>query len=200
MFANYGGTVNWGSDGNGIRFTAFTTSVNAPFTNINLGTSTAGLSNKTAGGTLTVGGLAGGSGTGIFSLNVDDGIANSSTTFSGNLSGATLTKVGTGTWTLNPSTAYTAATNINANGGTLLADFSNLATPTNLFFDTVGCGFTGGELYLKGLTSTHTTAQTLGNVSVSVGDGVLLVDPNISTSATLTLGTLTATTAGGAQY
>ena len=58
--------------------------------------------------------------------------------------------MGLGTWTINHGTAFTAATNLSANGGTLLADFGNLATPTNLFFNTSTLSFTGGTLDLKG--------------------------------------------------
>ena len=116
-----------------------------------------------------------------------------------------LIKDGTGTLTLksNSANTYTGATTVA--GGTLLLDFANLSSnlinsssALNLGGSTVSSGNTGnGTLSLKG-NSASDTSQTLGNLTVGIGGGQILIDPNgASRTATLKLGTLTATATGG---
>ncbi len=123
------------------------------------------------------------------------------TTISGVLgSGASptggLTMAGSGTLTLNGAAvnAYTGATTVN--GGTLLLDFSNLASGTNLINSSSTLALGGGVFQINAKSS-GSTAQTLGNETVNAGGGQILVNPNGGTGTTLTLGTITDTAAGG---
>jgi autotransporter-associated beta strand protein len=96
-------------------------------------------------------------------------------TGTGNLTGAVtgsagLTKSGQGTWTINPSTAelYTGATTVN--GGTLVLDSSNLATPINLLAPTSTVLLGGGNLSLLA-KSTGSTSQTFGTFGTNTSTG-----------------------------
>lgn len=117
--------------------------------------------------------------------------ANQAATISSKLSGTVaITKTGPGTLTLNGSAVNTF------NGGTLLADFANLATPTGFINSGNAIGFAGGILSIKGKSS-GTTSQSLGNVTVNAGGGQILGNRNGGTSTTINLGSITATATGG---
>ena len=58
------------------------------------------------------------------------GAKNTNTTFTGNISGTSVTKVGTGTWTLTGSNYYTGPTTIS--GGTLMVNGDNAAASGNV--------------------------------------------------------------------
>jgi autotransporter-associated beta strand protein len=132
-----------------------------------------------------------------------------------------LTKTGQGTWTLNPASAepYTGTTTVN--GGTLVLDYSNLATATNLLASTSPLTLGGGTLSMLA-KSGGATAQTVGAFKTSnntgsqlilngnSGSGVSLTTTgtvtrgggstlsiNQSGTTTLTLGTLTLTNTNG---
>jgi autotransporter-associated beta strand protein len=123
--------------------------------------------------------------------------ANQSATISSALAGTVaLTKSGAGTLTLNGSVVNPVNAGLNVNGGILLADFANLATPTNFINSGNAIGLGGGILSIKG-KSTGTTSQTLGNVTANAGGGRILGDKNGGTSTTIRLGTLTTTATGG---
>ena len=59
---------------------------------------------------------------------------------------------------------YTGATTVN--GGTLLLDFSNLSTPTNLITSASGLTMGGGTLAING-NSANNTAQTVASLTVN---------------------------------
>ena len=163
MLRDFGGTVNFGSRSLVDRAASGNQTLTMQFATIDFGTGNGGWS--TRGGNLAtflMGGLAGSNGTSMGNATVNGevlvvGSANASQTFSGRLFQpgtasaitATVTKVGSGTWTVNPNAIYgTNALNLNANGGTFVADFSNLATPTNLFTPASILGFGGGTFNL----------------------------------------------------
>lgn len=109
----------------------------------------------------------------------------------GVISGASgVTKAGLGTLTLNGSSAniYTGATSVN--GGTLLLDFANMSTPTDLVASTSTLTTGGGVLLVKGKAS-GSTSQTLGNVTQTGSTyNQITVNANGGTGTTLALGTL----------
>ena len=107
-----------------------------------------------------------------------------------------LTKIGNGTQTLNGSISNTFSGGLNLNGGTLLLDNVNMATPTDLVGNTNAPSLSGGTLSVKG-KSTLATSQTLGNVTVNAGGGQIIGDKNGGASNTITLGTLVTSAAGG---
>jgi fibronectin-binding autotransporter adhesin len=194
LWQSYGGIVNWGSDVNGFRAAAANITVNAQFAEINLGTATASLSDK-SGDTATffVGALAGGAGTSLqSSVAAIEGMANLSTSWSGVTAGP-FTKIGTGTLILAPTAAWTSTT-LNVNGGILQLNYANHAG--GVLATTDAPTFTGGTLYLLGNTA-GASSQTLGNATVNAGDGTIVVNPNGGSGTTLALGTITSTAVGG---
>jgi fibronectin-binding autotransporter adhesin len=156
-------------------------------------------------GTATISGAGGGvinlGGTGI--INVPNSLTatplsavigdNSDTLISGS---AGLTKTGVGTLTLDGSTPHTFTGGLNATGGTLALNFSNLATPTDFLASGNALSFGGGAITLTG-KDTGDSAQTLGNVTVNSGGGDFRVNPNNGDSTTVTLGSLTTSASGG---
>ena len=211
MFQNFGGTVTFSNSAGTVRVSAGNTTQNMPFATVNLGTSSGVLNTKAGQNTTFImGELAGGNNTNLGSGTTGTantlivGSANASQSFSGRLfQNATSTnapnviKVGTGAWTINPNAVFTPnALNLNANGGTLVADYSNLATATNLFTATSTLNFGGGTFNLLA-KSTGATAQTFGNVNANNGSGRLVVNTNGGTGTTLTLGTIASTGVSG---
>jgi autotransporter-associated beta strand protein len=107
----------------------------------------------TLGGTETVGSLAGGFATNLGSNTLTTGNNNTSTIYSGTISGAGgLTKVGSGTFTLTGTSTFTGPTSLDA--GSLLVNGS-LASAFAALADTTlgGTGVIGGVLSGAGLVS-----------------------------------------------
>lgn len=109
--------------------------------------------------------------------------------------GFNFVKSGFGTLTLNGANVNTYTGQTQVSGGTLLVDYANIATPTNLINSASTLQMGGGNLNIKGKSS-GATAQTLGNLSfANNGYNRIALDSNGGTSTTLNLGTL-ANTAG----
>lgn len=133
----------------------------------------------TNGGNLVVGGVVSGSGFGI-TINKTTAVGNVTTPFN------------TGTLTLSGSSVNTYTGPTIVNGGTLLLDFANLATPVNLINNssalTLG-GLGGGTLSIKGQAGAASTSQTFGNFTISKNSlANIVLNPNGGTGTTLTLG------------
>lgn len=79
--------------------------------------------------------------------------------------GFNFVKAGLGTLTLNGSSANTYTGQTQITGGTLLVDFANMATPTNLIDPASTLQLGGGVLSIKGANSATPTSQTMGNVT-----------------------------------
>ena len=104
-----------------------------------------------------------------------------------------LQKTGAGALTLNGSAVNTFTGGLIVNGGTLTLDSNNLATPTNLVDATNPLQINDGALTLTG-NSTTATVQTFAGSTLGAGNNTLSVAKGATaTSATLNLGTLTAT-------
>ena len=133
----------------------------------------------TNGGNLVLGGAISGSGFGI-TINKTTAVGNVTTPFN------------TGTLTLNGSAVNTYTGPTVVNGGTLLLDFANLATPVNLINSGSALnlgGLGGGTLYVKGQAGAASTAQTFGNFGISKNSGAgIVLNPNGGAGTTLTLG------------
>ncbi|NCY00005.1 MAG: hypothetical protein EBX35_15875, partial [Planctomycetia bacterium] len=123
--------------------------------------------------------LAGsGSGSGEISGNIVDNSVTNTTS---------LAKQGTGTWALSRATSmtYTGATTVS--GGTLMLDLSAMTTPTNMVVATSAPTLNGGTLLVRGKAGAVSSAQTLGNLTLSgVAASRLLVNPNGGTGTTVT--------------
>ncbi len=141
-----------------------------------------------AGGVLTLGGTGG-------KITVNSGAAafigaNTDTILAGTLG---LTKLGTGTLTLNGALANTVTGGLNISAGTMVLDYSNLGTPTNLIGSGNALTLGGGStLTLTGKNSATNTTQTFAGTTLNVGINTLNIAKGASaTSATLNLGALT---------
>ena len=77
-----------------------------------------------------------------------------------------LTKVGPGTWTLNGTTANSYEGPTIIEGGTLIADFANLASAFSLISFGSNLTLGGGALIIKGNPATS-TSQDLGNATLT---------------------------------
>ena len=96
----------------------------------------------------------------------------------GGTGAGSLTNNGTGTITLNGSAANTYTGGTNAYNGTIVLDFANMATPTNLLASTGGLGLGNGTFKVLG-KSTGTTSQTMTSVIASGNTaGNIIVDGN----------------------
>lgn len=108
----------------------------------------------------------------------------------GNIDGGVLSiiKIGTGTQTLNGSAVSTYTGSTAVNGGTLLLDFANRATPTNLLTGTSALTLGGGNLSILG-KSTSLTSQSFGSLTLTAAtSSSIVLAPNGGTSTNLTLG------------
>jgi hypothetical protein len=95
-------------------------------------------------------------------------------------------------WTVNGASASTFSGALSLTGGTLVLDYANLATPTNLLNPAIAVNAQGGVLTVRGKAG-EVTGQTFGNVTV--GAGASRIEGEVSGGGTLgiTLGTITAT-------
>ena len=112
------------------------------------------------------------------------------------------TKSGPGSLTLNPSSSSSITGTITVREGTLLLDYTNMATPTNMLPSTgttitLSPTTTNSKLVIKGNGTTN-TSQTLAALNAGTGTSMLLVDPNNAGSVTTTL-TLTTMGMGGTR-
>lgn len=109
--------------------------------------------------------------------------------------GFNFVKAGLGTLTLNGSSANTYTGQTQITGGTLLVDFANMATPTNLIDPASTLQLGGGVLSIKGANSATPTSQTMGNVTQNgTTYSKIVIDANGgSGGTTLALGTLSHT-------
>ena len=146
--------------------------------------------------------------TGAFGLSVG-GAGNTTISSYFSTAGTSLIKDGAGTLTLNSTTPNAFTGGVVLNNGTLAADFTGVGATANLLASGNALTMGGGTLIIKAKDNSTPASQTLGNVTVAPGasmsnttagsGGQILLNPNGSTGGTLTLGTLTATTAGGAM-
>jgi fibronectin-binding autotransporter adhesin len=104
-----------------------------------------------------------------------------------------LQKTGAGALTLNGSAVNTFTGGLSVNGGTLTLDSNNLAAPTHLVNATNALQINNGVLTLTG-NATTATVQTFAGATLGAGNNTLNITKGATaTSATLNLGTLTAT-------
>jgi autotransporter-associated beta strand protein len=150
----------------------------------------------------TIGSLAGGGNVTLGAATLTTGGDNTSTTFSGDISGTGgLTKAGTGIFMLSNATSYSGATNVN--GGTLQAGAQNVFAPASPI--TIGSGAT---LDLNGFDQNLASIAGAGNVSLGtavVTTGNDNTNTNLSGSISGTggltkVGTGTFTLAGTSSY
>ncbi len=112
-----------------------------------------------------------------------------------------MTYTGSGTFTLNGSavSTYTGATTVN--GGTLLLDFSNRATPNNLVSSSSSLTLGGGALSITRKTGAFASSQTLASLALTTRtSSSIVLTPNGGTSSTLTFTANTASTVGSVNF
>ncbi|HSI07821.1 MAG TPA: autotransporter-associated beta strand repeat-containing protein [Rariglobus sp.] len=103
-----------------------------------------------------------------------------------------LVKKGTGTWTLNGAAVNTYTGFTVVENGTLVVDFANLATPTNLINSASGLRVSGGTLEVK-QKSGAATSQTFANTTLLAGASTIRGSSVDSNGLTVALGTITRT-------
>jgi autotransporter-associated beta strand protein len=104
-----------------------------------------------------------------------------------------LQKTGDGVLTLTGASVNTFTGGLNANGGILALDHTNLATPTDLVDPANSLQISSGALTLTG-KSNSTTSQTFSGTTLGTGANTINISRNGAVgSATLNLGVLTAT-------
>lgn len=119
-------------------------------------------------------------------------ITNADATVSSVLTGSSgLTKTGSGALTLNGSTVNTLTGGITIHRGTLLLDYANLATPSNLINNSNALQLGGGMLNVRGRTGAFTTSQSFANTTLNSGASTLTTQLNSGTSTTVNLGAIT---------
>ncbi|MEI6607862.1 MAG: autotransporter-associated beta strand repeat-containing protein, partial [Verrucomicrobiota bacterium] len=104
--------------------------------------------------------------------------------------GISLAKAGAGTLTLSGSAVNTFTGGLAVNGGTLLENFSNLSTPTNLINTGNVLTLAGGALSLTGKASA-VTSQSFASTTLNSGGSVVTLTQNGATSLTAALGGIT---------
>jgi autotransporter-associated beta strand protein len=168
----FSGNVALGTSGGFFRFNGSTGSANTSF---DLGTGIATLNNRN-GNTITLGSLAGGSGTFLNGAGSSDGASlyivggkNLSTTFAGTIKDSSalrttaITKVGTGTWTISGANTYSGATTVSA--GKLIVNGNQsgaINTVTVASAGTLGGnGVIGGDTTISGTLAPGSSIGTL---------------------------------------
>ena len=104
-----------------------------------------------------------------------------------------VTKTGTGTWTLSGANSYTGTTAVN--GGTLAL---NYATNASVLSSSTAVTLGGGTLQLTGKSS-GATAQTVASLSLTAGSNAINLLSNGGTGTTLTITSATLSTAAGSS-
>ncbi len=154
-------------------------------------------------GLLTIGSITGAATSGIQTLqagtfNTGNLTLNNSIS-DGGLGGKvalTVGSSGSGLVTLNGSNVSSLTGGLGLNGGTLVLNFANLTTPTNLINSGNALSLGGGTLSITGKSS-GTTNQSFAGTTVNAGGGQILGNKNGGTALNLALGSLTSSVAGG---
>lgn len=164
--------------------------------------STFNLSN-TSTGLLTIGAISGAAASGTQTLYAGvfntGGLTFNNVISDGGLGGKVALNVGSsgsGSVTLNGSATNSFSGGLGLYGGTLVLNFANLSTPTNLLNSGNALNLGGGTLSITG-KSTGTTSQSLASTTVNAGGGQILGNKNGGTALNLSLGSLTSSAAGG---
>jgi fibronectin-binding autotransporter adhesin len=111
-----------------------------------------------------------------------------------------LSKFGTGTLTVNGSAVNTYTGNTSVGNGTLLLDFANLGTPSNLIKNTSPLVLGGGTLSVLGKTGAFSTSQQFASNTIAAGSSALAVNANSGTASVVKLQTVTRNAGGTVAY
>jgi fibronectin-binding autotransporter adhesin len=127
------------------------------------------------------GGITGTTGATVLTLSGSNTNANTISGIIGNGTATTLglNKTGTGTWILNGSAVNTYTGTTTVASGTLVLDFANLATPTNLVSGSSPLSMGGGTLSVLG-KSAAATSQTFASLGLTAGANKISLTPGAS--------------------
>lgn len=143
-----------------------------PNATINLGANTSIY--HASGGAVSIGAVSGSSGSSMNGTPWTVGAKNIDMTYAGNITGNSITKVGTGTWTLSGTNSYTGATIIS--GGTLLINGN--AAPASGAITVAAAGTLGGSGTIGGATTVNGKLSPGNNVI-----GTLTFSNNVTLAA-----------------
>jgi len=109
-----------------------------------------------------------------------------------------ITKVGTGSLTLNDNAVMVGTINLAANNGALVIDETNITTPTGLFTGSLNVG--GGTLTLLEKAGTA-TSQALTSTTINAGNSAITASQNGgSAGVLLQLGAITRNAGGAVNF
>jgi autotransporter-associated beta strand protein len=120
-------------------------------------------------GTIAVGALSGVSESYVSTANWTVGAKNTDATFAGVISSNTVTKVGTGIWTLSGANTYTGATTVSAGTLNITGSLANTAVTVNSGATLAGTGSIAGATTINGIVSPGdvTATSSVGTLTVS---------------------------------
>jgi fibronectin-binding autotransporter adhesin len=113
-----------------------------------------------------------------------------------NTSNTPFNVTGQGTVTLNGSVVNSYSGSTTVNGGTLLLNFANLATPTNFINSASSLSMGGGALSILAKSSLA-TSQSFAGLNVTAGANVISVNSNGGGGTTLALNAITQSAGSG---
>ncbi len=128
------------------------------------------------------------------------GSLNTNSTFNGISvsSFPTLTKVGTGTWTLNSQGFNITA--LNVNNGAVLVDLSNVPSATN-FFASDPLTLNGGKLVIRGKDTTlQNSSQAFSATTINPASSSIVSDNNGGNGTLVTLAAITRNAGGAVDF
>ena len=128
------------------------------------------------------------------------GSLNTNTTFSGTSVSTfpTLTKVGTGTWTLN--SFGLSLTALNVNNGAVLVDLSNMPSGSNLL-GTPSLTVNGGKIIVRGKDTTlQNSSQAFSPTTIAAGNSAIVSDNNGGNVTVVTLAAITRSAGGAVDF
>ena len=166
------GQINFGTDSGGGDFRIGST---AGYANASINLA-AGISAYHVSGTgVAIGALSGSIGSSLNGTPWTVGAKNTDATFAGNITGNSITKVGTGTWTLTGTNTYSGATTVNA--GTLLVNNPNVSGTGSGAVTVAAAGTLGGNGIVSG------TATINGRLSPGNSIGTLTFSNSLTLAA-----------------
>jgi autotransporter-associated beta strand protein len=120
-------------------------------------------------GNISIGELSGASGSFLYNDYWTVGAKNTDATFAGVISGNTVTKVGTGIWTLSGANTYTGATTVSAGTLNITGSLANTAVTVNSGATLSGTGSIAGATTINGIVSPGdaTATSSVGTLTVS---------------------------------
>ena len=180
-WAGFTGVINFTTDGDGGHFRILNS---AGYSNAVVNLASGIYAYHLSGTAVSIGALSGGAGSTLNGTPWTVGAKNTNTTFAGSITGSSsITKVGSGTWTLTGSNYYTGVTTVNA--GTLLINGNSAGASSTLIVNSGatlgGTGIIGSATGIQGggrLSPGNNTIGTLTFTNSFSSIGTVFIEIN----------------------